>query len=98
MSDEPDYEICDPESDCMDEFVKKREDAMTREEYKRLATLLQERVRELNKAVEVLRKEVLYMAQATQTVYVYCQDCKPSAPTVKISDLIQNGRSSSSTD
>lgn len=98
MSDEKDYDLSDPESDCMDEFVKKHEQAMTLEDYKRLAKLLQERVRELNKAKEVLRKEVLYMAQATQTVYVYCQDCKPSMPTIKMSDLIQNGRSSSSTD
>jgi hypothetical protein len=98
MSDEPDYDLCDPESDCMDKFVKEHEEKMSREDYKRLATLLQERVRELNKAVEVLRKEVLYMSQATQTVYVYCQDCKPSMPTIKMTDLFQNGRSSSSTD
>jgi hypothetical protein len=98
MSDEPDYELCDPECDCMDEYVKEHEEKMTREDYKRLATLLQERVRELNKAVEVLRKEILYVANATQTVYVYCEDCKPKPPKVKFSDLMQNGGSSSSTD
>ena len=77
----------DVECDCYDEFLDKQKD-MSIDEYKRLTELFKARIRELNKAVDVLRKEIIVVAQSTQTVYVYCEDCKPKVTKVKFADIV----------